>query len=232
MALHAPRFDTRIMSRFVTTHMPREAHMSAATRLEEDLALAPGWLSTEMPPGYHNRVAEIQRLTEELRSLERFGHLLWRVGDDLAIAVRATFAAFGFEAALTPDAAARSVMVELGDGRLLLHVSATEDVIQKKDAELAHVFQKVHELAADTDRVVLVTNNDLRARPMDRTESVGPEALNLLRRLGVNVLAAPTLFALWRLSVQDRERARSHIERLYTQDGGAFVLPQNSVTRS
>jgi hypothetical protein len=212
--------------------MPREAQMNPSTQLEHDLASAPDWLVTEMPPGYHNRVAEIQRLVEELQSLERFGHLLWRVGDDLALAVRATFAAFGFEAVVMPEGAARSVKVELGDGRLLLHVSATEDVIQKKDAEVAQVFQKVHELAADTDRVVLVTNNNLRARPMDRTESVGLEAVNLLRRLGVNVLAAPTLFALWRLSVQDRERARSHVERLYLQDGGLFVLPQNSASRS
>jgi hypothetical protein len=38
----------------------------------------------------------------------------------------------------------------------------------------------------------------------------------------VNVVTTPMVFKLWMLSLQDRERARVFVERLYEQDGGTF----------
>src|SRR4051794_14805866 len=70
---------------------------------------APDWLLDEMPPGFRNRVLEIQRISEELRGMERFGHLLWKVGDELSEAVRDTFATMGFESAF--DGEARNFIV-------------------------------------------------------------------------------------------------------------------------
>jgi hypothetical protein len=32
------------------------------------------------------------------------------------------------------------------------------------------------------------------------------------------------LFALWTLSLQDRDRSRAAVERLHAQDGGTFEL--------
>jgi hypothetical protein len=61
--------------------------------------------------------------------------------------------------------------------------------------------------------------------PSERAETVGPEALNLLQRLGANVVTGPTVFALWMLSLDDRDRARKLVERLHEQDGGVFELP-------
>jgi hypothetical protein len=187
---------------------------------------APDWLVAEMPPGYHNRLFELRRLSEEVRAMERFGHLLWQVGPDLTEAVLDGFAALGFETGRVTGPTFGYVTVKLDPRRrLLLFISATTDVIQKKGTEVAHVFEMLHEHAEETDRVVLVTNADPVARPSERSATVGPEALNLLQRLGANVLPGPTLFALWMLSFEDRERAHKLVERLHEQDGGVFEVP-------
>lgn len=183
----------------------------------------PAWLAAEMPPGYQNRLAEIQRLTDELRAMDRFGRLLWCVGDELAEAVGDAFAALGFETDLPAGTA--SVVVKLsGRRRLLLYASGARAVIQRKSAELAHAFRMVHELAEEGDRVVLVTNGDSLVRPAERIEYVSAEAMNLIRRLGVNIVSGPTVFALWMLLLESKDRAHAQIERLHAQDGGEFVL--------
>jgi hypothetical protein len=188
------------------------------------LELGPDWLPAEMPPGYNTRLLEIQRLSEELRTMGQFGRLLWTTGDELADAVREAFVALKFDIASTPAMPASSVTVNLdGRRRLLLHVSRSE-AIEKKSPDLAHVFQMLHEVANDDDRIVLVANTDPATRPADRRDPIDAEAMKLLRRLGANLLLAPTLFAVWTLSLQDRDRARSSIERLHAQDGGLFEI--------
>ena len=189
------------------------------------LELGPDWLAAEMPPGYNTRMLEIQRLSEELRTMGQFGRLLWTTGDELADAVREAFVALKFDIASTPASPASSVTVNLdGRRRLLLHVSKSKGAIERKSPDLAHVFQMLHELANDDDRIVLVANTDAATRPADRGSPVDDDAMKLLRRLGANLLLAPTLFAVWTLSLQDRDRARSWIERLHAQDGGPFEL--------
>ena len=186
----------------------------------------PGWLSAEMPPGYENRLAEMRRLSDELRVMDRVGRLLWQTGDELIEAVQDAFIALGCETERIPRPVVRSVAARLdGRRRLLVHASGSSGIVQKKDAELAHVFQLLHEQAEGGDRVVLVTNCEPGLRPAERPESVGPEALALLRRLGANVLPGPTLFALWTLSLQDKPRAHTFAERLHEHEGGVFVLP-------
>jgi len=94
--------------------------------------------------------------------------------------------------------------------------------VKKKDPELARVFQMLHESDTDVTRVVLVANTDPGRPPADRGDSAGPEALAFLSRMGVNVVTTSMVFKLWMLSLQDRERARVFVERLYEQDGGTF----------
>ena len=189
------------------------------------LEFGPEWLAAEMPPGYNTRLMEIQRLSDELRGMGHFGRLLWTVGDELADAVRETFVALKFDAAQTPGLPASALTVNLdARRRLLLHVSSAEGLIEKKSPDIAQVFQILHEVAGDDDRIVLVANCEPSRRPADRREAIDPEAMKLLRRLGANVLLAPTLFALWTLSLQDRDRARAAVERLHAQDGGPSEL--------
>ena len=158
--------------------------------------------------------------------MERFGGLLWQTGPELAEAVRDAFAALEFDCQLTPGADT-SVVVKLDSyQRLLIDVSAKSDIIQKRSREISRVFQTLHEIAEDSDRVVLVTNSDREIRPADRPESASPEALDLLRRLGVNIVTGPTLFGLWMLGLDDRERARSYAKRVHEQGGGVFELPR------
>jgi hypothetical protein len=190
-----------------------------------ELEGTPDWLGSEMPPGYQTRLIEIQRLSADLAEMERFGRLLWRAGHDLAQATGDAFVALGFATEETADSG-NSLIVRLGDRRrLLLHVSASSEPIQKKSPELTHMFQLLNETAEASDRVVLVTNSSPQARPAERPVPVGPEALDLLQRLGANVLTGHGIFALWRLSLDDKERARRVVERLHEQDGGLFQVP-------
>lgn len=193
----------------------------------EPAGSAPDWLAAELPPGYQNRLAEIQRLTEELRAIESFGRLLWHVGSSLTGAAHDAFAALGFESELTAGPIA---LVTLGRGRrLFVQGSTARDVIHRRSPDLADAFRIVHELAGEHDRVVLVANTRPEIRPADRPDPLEPDALTLLRRLGVNLLPGPTLFALWMLSLENRERARALVERLHGQDGGIFLLPAAAV---
>jgi hypothetical protein len=190
----------------------------------ESLAGAPDWIVDEMPPGYHNRLAEIQRLSQDLRAMDPFGRLLWASGAQLTEAVRDAFLALKLEATLMPGNSA-GVIVTLDVGRVLLHVAQTAGIIKKKSPELTHAFQILHESAEDRDRVVLVANSDPSMPPADRVEGIEPDALTLLRRIGTNFLASATVFRLWRLSLHDNERARGYVTRLHAQEGGVFLPP-------
>lgn len=191
--------------------------------------LMPDWLASEMPPGYQTRLQEIQRLSADLKDMERFGQLLWRTGDGLAWSVGDVFAALGFEVE-RPQTADRPLVVKLPDRRrLLVHISSSAESIQRKSPELTHVFRHVNETADATDRVVLVANTTPSVRPPERPAPVGPEAVELLQRLGANILTGAALFSLWRLSLEDKERARKIAERLHAQDGGLFVVPTLAV---
>lgn len=193
-------------------------------RAQTALAQAPDWVIAEMPPGYQTRLLEIQRLSADLYTMEAIGRVLWETGEPLKDAVGAVFAALKCDADATPGAAG-PVAVKLDDSRrLLLHVSGAASPIQKTHEELTHAFQAV-QLAGDRDRVVLVANNDPATPPADRPDPVLPDALAVLQRMGVNVVTAVTLFRLWRLSLEDLQKARKALERLHGQDGGPFVVP-------
>jgi len=70
-----------------------------------------------------------------------------------------------------------------------------------------------------------VANNDPATPPADRPDSVLPEALDVLHKIGANVVTTATLFRLWWLSLEDQQKARKILERLHAQDGGLFVVP-------
>jgi hypothetical protein len=191
----------------------------------ECLSAAPDWVPAEMPPGYHTRLLEIERLTADLRAMDPFGRLLWAAGPSLTEAVCDTFLALKFDAALMPEPAASGITVKLNRGRLLLHVAPGAGIIRKKSPELAQVFQMMQEFAGDADRVVLVANSDPATHPADRAEGIEPDAAGFLRRMGANFVASTTLFRLWMLFLQDQVRAHDYVERLHAQDGGIFLPP-------
>jgi hypothetical protein len=179
-----------------------------------------------MPPGYQNRVAEIQRLMSDLQEMGQFGSLLYQVGPALGEAVRRVFTAMKFETDMMTGPGSSGVAVRLdAHRRLLLIPSAATDAIQKKDPELAQVFQMLHEVADEgVDRVVLITNADPGTRPADRAAAITPEALAFLVRMGASHLDASTLFALWKLSLNDTAHARAQVDRLFGQVAGTFQL--------
>jgi len=181
----------------------------------------PEWVVAEMPPGYQNRLLEIERLSADLRAMDRIGSVLWATGDPLQEAVSAVFGALKCE----PAAAGGAMAVTIGEGRrLLVLVSAAISPIQKTNEELAQVFQTV-QFAGANDRVVLVVNNDPAMPPASRPDGVLSDALVILKRMGVNVVTTAMLFGLWRLSFEDAPKARKVLERLHAQDGGTFVMP-------
>ena len=186
----------------------------------------PDWLAAEMPPGYRNRLEEIQRLSREIEEFDRFGRLLCTVGPELGDAVRETLVALNCDVTPASGSNGSAIVVKLdGMKRLLLLVSASKDTIRRRSDDLAHVFQMLHQIAGNGDRVVLVANNSPSIRPSDRGDGVDAEAVGMLKRLGANYVSAPTLFALWSTSLQSRDRARAVLDSLHAQDGGVFVLP-------
>ncbi len=190
---------------------------------------APEWLKAEMPPGYKNRVEEIERLTRDLEGMSRFGRLLWTTGDELARSVADVFSALKLETQGVENGGPRTLVVTLESRRrLLIYVSSSGDVVEKKSPELAAVFQMLHEIAGDSDRVVLVANPDPDTPPATRSEGISTDGLAFMRRLGVNFVSAHTLFQLWSLSLQDNDRARGYLARLHDQDGGLFELPASA----
>lgn len=184
-------------------------------------AQAPDWLAAEMPPGYQTRLLEIARLTADLQSMEAVGRVLWQGGDALRDAVSAVFGALKFEV----DARAGAdgpLAVNLGDSRrLLLLVSRSGNAVQKTHEEVTRTFQAV-QYAGAGDRVVFVAANDPAKPPGDRPSPILPDALGVLQRMGVNVVTTSTLFTLWRLSLEDHQKARKAVEHLHAQDGGVF----------
>ena len=193
-------------------------------RTQPVLAQVPEWVIAEMPPGYQTRLLEIQRLSADLHALDRIGRVLWETGEALENAVGEVFGALKCGVEFTPGAAA-PIAVKLDESRrLLLLVSGAAGPIQKTNEELAQAFQAVQFASAD-DRVVFVAGNDPATPPGDRPHPVLPEALDVLHRMGVDVVTTATLFRLWRLALDDQPKARQALERLHAQDGGPFVLP-------
>lgn len=186
----------------------------------------PDWVIRQMPPGYRTRLGEIERLVGELRDMDRFARLLWEVGVPLEEAVRDTFAAMKLDIEPSPAAGTRQIAVRLKGGRrLIVEVADADAVVQKKGAAVERVFHLLQKVAGDSDRVVLIATCGTDRPPAERPALVDPDALSLLKRLGVNVMSGPTMFALWSVALQDPERARTYIERLHEQDGGLYQPP-------
>jgi hypothetical protein len=193
-------------------------------RTQPALAQPPEWMATEMPPGYQTRLLEIQRLSADLEMMDRIGRVLWETGEPLRDAVGAVFGALKCEVDFTPGTDGL-IAVMLGEAlRLLFLVSRAAGPIQKTNEELAEAFQAV-QFAAAGDRVVFVANNDPATPPADRPDAVLPDALGVLHRMGVDVVTTATIFRLWRLALDDQQKARKALERLHAQDGGPFVIP-------
>jgi hypothetical protein len=188
--------------------------------------IGPDWVVAEMPPGYQNRVREIQMLMADLEAMGRFGRLLTETGARLGEAVRDVFASLRYETALMADASSTAVVVGLEAGRrLLIHVAGDGQLVQKKSPEISRVFQVLQDVAEENDHVVFVTNAEPDRKPADRGRSVTAEAEGFLSRLGVSQVSALTLFSIWKLSLQEPERAREQVLRLHTHEGGPFELP-------
>ena len=193
-------------------------------RTQPDLAQAPEWVAAEMPPGYQTRLFEVQRLSADLHAMDRVGRVLWATGAALRDAVGGVFGALKCEVDVTPGTAGPIAVTLGGPRRLLVVVSGAASPIQKTNEALAQAFQAVQFAGAD-DRVVFVANNGPATPPADRPDPVLPDALGVLHRMGVDVVTTTTLFRLWRLSLEDQEKAQRALERLHDQDGGPFVIP-------
>ncbi len=189
-----------------------------------DLAVtgAPKWMVAEMPPGYQTRLLEIERLSADLEAMNRIGCVLWETGAELRAAVGRLFADLKCEVDPAPSDSGAIAVGLGGSRRLLLVVSEARSPVQKKDAELSRSFQAVQS-AGGADRVVLVVNNHPTAPPADRPHPVLPDALDVLKRIGVDVLSTFTLFRLWRLSLENRQTAQKALDQLHAQDGGEFL---------
>jgi hypothetical protein len=206
---------------------PRFAPLQEVTmtgRTYPAVAGIPDWVVEEMPPGYQTRLLEIERLSADLQAMDGIGCILWKTGDVLRNAVGTLFAALKCEVDPTSGDAGAIAVGLGGSRRLLLVVSGGGSPIEKTNEELARSFQAM-QFAGANDRVVLVVNNHPATPPADRPDPILPDALDVLQRMGVDVLTTVTLFRLWRLSLEDQPKARKALDCLHAQDGGQFLLP-------
>ena len=185
----------------------------------------PKWVVGEMPAGYQNRLSEIQRLIADLHEMGRFARLLYEVGPTLAEAVRDAFAALKFETELLQGSSATGVLAALDRKRgLLLVASGATSRIEKRSPDVEAVFHMLQGVTEDSDRVALVTNVEAERRPADRSVQIAPDALAFLTRMGASHVTGPTLFNLWKLSLESVDRARAQVERLHADEAGTFEL--------
>jgi hypothetical protein len=199
-----------------------EATMTGRTQAA--FAQAPEWVADEMPPGYRTRLVEIERLSGDLREMDRIGCVLWETGEPLRDAVSAVFGALRCEVD-GASGAAGPIVVKLGEARrLLLVVSGAASQVEKTHEDLVRAFQAL-QFAGAGDRVVFVTSNDPATPPADRPDPLSPDARDMLENMGVDIVTTATLFRLWRLAFEDERKARTALEHLHAQNGGPFVIP-------
>lgn len=192
-------------------------------------ATPPDWMVAEMPPGYQTRLDEIERLSAELKTMDGIGCIMWETGEVLTDALTKLFTALKCDVDPKPSDIP-AIAVNLGGSRrLLLVVAGVSNPIQKTNEELTHSFQAVQH-AGVNDRVVLIVNNYPTKAPSDRPDPILPEALEVLQKMGVNVLTTFKLFGLWRQSLENQQKARQALDHLHAQDGGQFPPQMRSAS--
>ena len=190
----------------------------------------PDWVVAEMPAGYQNRLLEIQRLIADLHEMGRFARLIYEVGPALAEAMRDVCAALKLETELLQGPSAAGVLAALDrKRRLLLIASDATAPIDKRSPDVAAVFHTLQDVTEESDRVALVTNVDAERRPADRSVQLAPDALAFLTRMGASHVTGPTLFNLWKLSLENVDRARAQLERLHADAPGTFELSASAL---
>jgi hypothetical protein len=147
----------------------------------------PAWVLAEMPPGYQNRVAEIQRLASDLEAMNRFGRLLCDTGPDLAESVRSVLASLDLPTSAIEGASESAMCVRLRAGRVFLLASPSETPLQKKSADVAAAFQILQEHADEHDRVVIVVNPESGTPLTERGEAMTQDAAVFLKRMSIAV---------------------------------------------
>jgi hypothetical protein len=155
--------------------------------------------------------------------MDRFGRIMLETGPRLAQSVGALFADLKYEVAPLSDASTVAVKLE-GKRRLLMCASQDSVSIGRKSPDVARAFSAVQD-AEPTDRVVLVANVEPMTPPASRADAVTADGLEVLQRLGVNIVTGPLLFQIWTFGVQEASRAQKCVDRLHAQDGGVYSLP-------
>jgi hypothetical protein len=178
----------------------------------------PDWMPAEMPPGYRTRLLEIERLSADLQAMDGIGRVLWATGEPLRDAVTRLFAELKCEVE-APQEAGGPIAVTLGPSqRLLVLVSETVGPIHKTHDEITRAFQAV-QFADANDRVVFLAQGDPATPPADRSDPVLPDAQGLLEKMGVEVVSTTSVFRLWRLWLEDQQKARKALQRLHAEEG-------------
>src|SRR4029079_4927573 len=131
----------------------------------------------------------IQRLTAELQEMDRFGRIMLETGPRLAQSVAGLFVDLKYDVAPFSDASTIAIKME---GKRRLVICASEEIapIGRKSPDVARVFSAVQD-AEPTDRVVLVANVEPMTPPAARADAVTSDGIDVLQRLGVNIVTGP-----------------------------------------
>jgi len=185
----------------------------------------PDWVTRELPPQYGEIAEKIKALQAEADKYEKVAAVLWQTGTPLVLAVRELFKALQFKVDTSVSGSASyDLTVELEGGkRLLVQAFGSEEGLSRKSPHISQILRTLQEDANEKDRVVVVANTHLEVPLANRRqEPVTVDALRIIQGLGANFITTPTLFGVWRYSLQDLPGARKSVARLHAQDGGIF----------
>ena len=128
------------------------------------------------------------------------------------------FAELKCEVQATQGAGGRICVTVGPSQRLLVLVSQSPGPIHRAHEEITRAFRAV-QLADASDRVVFLAQGDTSTPPMDRSDPVLPDARDLLEKMGVEVVSTTSIFRLWRLWLEDSQKARRALQSLHAEEG-------------
>ena len=197
--------------------------LSVGSARDDHQERPPVWLAGELPARYAEIFAEIDALKQEAHRIEEMGSLLWQTGVPLVYAVRNAFASMGFSTEVAERPASYDVGVHLDRGhRLLVHVAALSDVVDRTSPKITQILQTLQFDATEQDRVVFIVNAHYNKPFQDRPDPVTSDALKLIAGLGAILMTTSTLYAALTYSLRDLTDARKIVNNLHGFLGGLY----------
>ena len=178
---------------------------------------SPQWALDALPPQFQAGTDEIARLREDVDRIESMGRLLWQTGTPLEEAVCDVFRAAGLSAERSPEGTTYDVEVKTKrQVKLLLEVTGINGKVKKESRKIGQALAAIQKHAQEPDRVAVVANTQRETPPADRDpDPITPDALNILKGIGVAFVTTADLFEAWKRIDTDQKAGKAKLLALF-----------------